>query len=58
MTCTFVACTDLARGYVRANAAVCRETVSQESMNMAVELHHGLVRKLLRKYDGYGEHAS
>lgn len=24
-------------------------------MNAAVQLHHGLVRKLLRKYSGYGE---
>jgi hypothetical protein len=32
-----------------------RETVPQETMNLAVELHHGLVRKLLRKHRGYGE---
>ncbi|KAJ9533873.1 hypothetical protein QJQ45_026962 [Haematococcus lacustris] len=34
-------------------AAVSRETLSQDNMNAAVELHHSLVRKLLVQHHGY-----
>ncbi|KAJ9532988.1 hypothetical protein QJQ45_018070, partial [Haematococcus lacustris] len=30
------------------------ETLTQDNMNAAVELHHGLVRKLLVQHNGYG----
>ncbi|GFH28985.1 guanylate cyclase domain-containing protein, partial [Haematococcus lacustris] len=30
-----------------------KETLTQDNMNAAVELHHGLVRKLLVQHNGY-----
>ncbi len=35
-----------------------REGLPTEAMNQAVELHHGLVRQLLRKFMGYGARRS